>query len=318
MTASQKPNAAQQSIKIVEVGPRDGLQNEKTIITTDVKLAFIAHLVEAGLQYIEVTSFVHPKAIPQLYDALDVVKGLQPFKKQGVHFSALVPNMKGLDRALESGIREISVFTAASNSFTRQNINMTIDESFQSFAPVVHRAQQEGMFVRGYVSTAFYCPFEGKMDVASVLDVSRKLLDLGIDEISLGDTIGQATPDDVETYLQKLLTVLPVNQVAMHFHDTNGLAIENVEASLAAGVTIFDASAGGLGGCPYAPGASGNLATEALVGFLEDRGIQTGIDKDKLIAASQVIRQVVSRTDELVEDIGNLDNFSVKSFPSNV
>lgn len=302
------------SVKIVEVGPRDGLQNEKALIGTSTKLDFIHKLADAGLKFIEVTSFVHPKAIPQLFDALDVVKGLQA--RPGVHYSALVPNMKGLERALESGIREIAVFTAASDTFTQHNINMTINESFEAFKPVVERARWEGMFVRGYISTAFYCPYEGKINRVPVLDVSRRLLDLGVQELSIGDTVGQATPDDVRETMTHLLESLPLEQMAMHFHDTNGLAIENVQASLELGISIFDSSAGGLGGCPYAPGASGNLSTDSLVHFLHQRGIHTGIDEAKLAEASELIRKVLRNTDALVEDIGNLQSLSVTSYPS--
>jgi hydroxymethylglutaryl-CoA lyase len=300
-------------IKIVEVGPRDGLQNEKSLISTGAKLAYIGKLADAGLKYIEVTSFVHPKAIPQLSDALEVVRGLP--KRPDVHFSALVPNMKGLERALESGLREIAVFTAASDSFNKNNINMTIDESFENFGPVVKRARAEGLFVRGYVSTAFYCPFEGKIPREPVLDVTRRLLDLGVQEISIGDTIGQATPADVAHTMGHILAFVPLEQIAMHFHDTNGLAIENVEASLGLGISIYDASAGGLGGCPYAPGASGNLSTDVLVAFLEQRGIPTGIDLQKLADASAEIRAVVEKTDALLQDIGNLENLAVTHFP---
>ena len=302
-----------QAIKIVEVGPRDGLQNEKALIVTATKLDFIHKLADAGLTFIEVTSFVHPRAVPQLSDALEVVKGLQP--RAGVHYSALVPNMKGLDRALESGIQEIAVFTAASSTFTQHNINMTIDESFEAFKPVVERARKEGLFVRGYISTAFYCPYEGKIEKEPVLAVCQRLLDLGVQELSIGDTIGQAVPDDVRQTLGFLLKHLPAEHVAMHFHDTNGLAIENVEASLEMGIRIFDSSAGGLGGCPYAPGASGNLSTDSLVQFLHQQGFETGVDETKLAEASALIRQVLKNTDALVEDIGNLQNLGVTPYP---
>ncbi len=297
------------SVKIVEVGPRDGLQNEKVIIDTGAKLAFIGKLAAAGLKYIEVTSFVHPKAIPQLSDALDVVKGLPALP--GMHYSALVPNLKGLERALESGIREIAVFTATSNTFTQRNINMTVNESFEAFQPVVQRALAEGLFVRGYVSTAFYCPYEGKIDSAATLDVTQRLLALGVQEVSIGDTIGQATPQDVTTTMTHLLQHVPVEKLAMHFHDTNGLALENVAASLALGLSIFDSSAGGLGGCPYAPGASGNLSTDALVGFLESQGIATGIDLNLLKEASAAIRKVLSNAEPELDDIGSLQNLAV-------
>lgn len=292
-------------IKIVEVGPRDGLQNEKAIISTDVKLDYITKLADAGLQFIEVTSFVHPKAIPQLYDALEVVRGLP--KRPGVHYSALVPNAKGLERALESGIQEIAVFTAASDTFNKRNINMTIDESIENFRPIVQRALQEDMFVRGYVSTAFYCPYTGKIEREPVLKVIQQLLELGVQEISIGDTIGQATPEDVYHSMSYILDTVPVKKVAMHFHDTNGLALENVAASLELGIRIFDSSAGGLGGCPYAPGASGNLSTDSLVELLEHKGFNTGVDLTKLHKASSVIRNLLNKTESQLEDIGTLD-----------
>jgi isopropylmalate/homocitrate/citramalate synthase len=292
------------SVKITEVGPRDGLQNEKALIATPTKLDFIHKLADAGLKFIEVTSFVHPKAIPQLADALDVVRGLQP--RAGVHYSALVPNLKGLERALESGIREIAVFTAASETFTKNNINMTIQESFAAFKPVVDQALAEGLWVRGYISTAFYCPFEGKIKKESVLEICQRLLDLGVHELSIGDTIGQAVPDDINHTMTALLKALPLEKIAMHFHDTNGLAIENVQASLELGLSSFDSSAGGLGGCPYAPGASGNLSTDALVRYLHANGIQTGIDETRLAEASASILKVLKNTDDLVSDIGNL------------
>lgn len=301
------------AVKIVEVGPRDGLQNEKALIDTATKRQFIEKLADAGLKFIEVTSFVSPKAVPQLADALDLVRSLPP--RAGVHYSALVPNLKGLERALESGIREIAVFTAASNSFTRNNINMSIEESLAAFAPVVERATREGLFVRGYISTAFYCPFEGKIDKEPVLEVCQRLLAMGVQELSIGDTIGQAVPDDVRTTMTHLLQFVPLPQVAMHFHDTNGLALENVMASLDLGISIFDSSAGGLGGCPYAPGASGNLSTDALVNFLHRQGIQTGVDEAKLAEASALIRQVLQNTNDLVADIGNLEYLGQVTYP---
>ncbi len=291
-------------VKIVEVGPRDGLQNEKTIISTEVKLDFIRKLAEAGLKFIEITSFVHPKAIPQLYDALEVVQGLQ--RKPGVHYSALVPNMRGLERALESGITEIAVFTAASDTFNQRNINMTVNESFDNFKPVVQKALGAGMFVRGYVSTAFYCPYEGKIKKEPVLDVTQRLLDLGVQEVSIGDTIGQATPTDVTEYMDFILQSVPLEKIAMHFHDTNGLALENVQASLDLGIGIYDSSAGGLGGCPYAPGASGNLATDALVAMLNERNIETGVDLQKLHEATAVIRRILDNTEDLLINPENL------------
>lgn len=278
-------------IKIVEVGPRDGLQNEKVIIPTEWKLDYIRKLVAAGLKYIEVTSFVHPKAVPQLSDALDVVRGLP--KAEDVHFSVLVPNKKGLERALEAGIGEIAIFTAASDEFNKRNINMSVAESIQNYAAVIHKAKEAGLFVRGYISTAFYCPYTGKVDRERVLEVSQQLLDLGVEELSIGDTIGQATPADVKDTMERILQAVPLERVAMHFHDTNGLALENVLASLELGIRIFDSSAGGLGGCPYAPGASGNLSTESLVTMLEEKGFSTGVDSAKVREAAEAIRKVV-------------------------
>lgn len=282
-------------IKIVEVGPRDGLQNEKTLISTAVKLDYINHLVEAGLKFIEVTSFVNPKAIPQLSDALEVVQGL-PTTKEDVVFSALVPNLKGLERALASGIRSIAVFTGVSNTFTVKNINMTVDSSLKTFDTVVQRAKKEGLTVRGYVSTAFYCPYEGTVKTQELIRVSKALIDMGIEELSIGDTIGKATPSDIDTTMPQLIDLIPKEKLAMHFHDTNGLAIENVEASLALGIRTFDSSAGGLGGCPYAPGASGNLPTERLVNYLHQHGFQTSVDLEALKKATSVIHNIFANT----------------------
>lgn len=281
-------------IKIVEVGPRDGLQNEKTAIPTAVKLHFIEKLAKTGLQHIEATSFVHPKAVPQLADALLIVRGL-PRQYPDVQYSALVPNMRGLERALESGIRDIAVFTAASDTFNQRNIRMSVDESLEIFQPVVKRALAEGLFVRGYVSTAFYCPYQGKISRETTRQVSQKLLDMGIAELSIGDTIGQAVPADIEHTVSYLLESIPVAQTAMHFHDTNGRALDNVQTALDLGIRIFDASAGGLGGCPYAPGASGNLATERLVRLLHQQGYRTGVNLDALQQASGIIFQALNR-----------------------
>lgn len=295
------------SVKIMEVGPRDGLQNEKGLLATTDKLAFIQRLVDAGLRYIEATSFVHPSAIPQLADASDVIRGLPV--APDVHFSALVPNQKGLDRALEAGLKEIAVFTATSDTFNRRNINMSVEESLAAIEPVVAQALKQGLFVRGYISTAFYCPYEGKMSEDALLTLVKRLLAFGIHEISIGDTIGQATPSDVTTTLKRIVPEVPLAQIAMHFHDTNGLAIENVQASLDFGITTFDSSAGGLGGCPYAPGASGNLSTDDLVAYLHGRGIETGVNPEKLALASLELRQFFAKTDAIVEDIGNLRVF---------
>ncbi len=280
-------------VKIVEVGPRDGLQNESAPIATDKKLAFIRALAAAGLRQIEATSFVNPKAIPQLADAVEVARGLPAMP--GVTYSALVPNQKGLDRAIETGTKRIAVFTAASESFTRKNINMTIDESLATFAPVVSTALAKGMTVRGYVSTCFVCPYEGDIDQEKVRVVSQRLLDMGCDEIAVSDTIGAAAPTDVLDTVGHLLQSIPRGKIALHFHDTYGTALANVLAGLQLGITTFDASAGGLGGCPYAPGAAGNLATEDLVYMLERMNLRTGIDINKLVAAVALIAGDLSR-----------------------
>jgi hydroxymethylglutaryl-CoA lyase len=280
-------------VRIVEVGPRDGLQNESTTVPTAKKAEFIRLLVGAGLKEIEVASFVHPKWIPQLADAQDLIKQLEP--QPDVRYSALVPNMKGLERALESGIRRIAVFTAASETFNRKNINMGVQESIDVFTPVVARALKEGLSVRGYVSTCFVCPYEGAIAKEKVGDVARALFDLGVDEVSIGDTIGAATPRDVEVTLGHLLGQFPASKLAMHFHDTYGMAVANVYQSLQMGITTFDSSAGGLGGCPYAPGASGNGATEDLLYLFDRLGIETGVDLKLLRRASHFIGQELAR-----------------------
>ncbi len=277
------------SVRIVEVGPRDGLQNEKALVPTAQKIQFITMLAEAGLPVVEATSFVSPRAIPQLSDASEVMHGLTPLPT--TQFPVLVPNLKGMERALASGVRAVAVFTAASESFTRHNINMTIAESLANFQPVVQLAQREGVVVRGYISTVFGCPYEGAVAPAKVLAVAQALLAMGISELSLGDTIGVATPNQVADVLGLLLEQgpIPVERLAVHFHDTRGTALANVLMSLQMGISIVDASAGGLGGCPYAPGAAGNLATEDLLYMLHGMGIATGVDLDKVVAATRFI-----------------------------
>jgi hydroxymethylglutaryl-CoA lyase len=281
------------NVRIVEVGPRDGLQNESKIVPTEKKAEFIKLLVAAGLKDIEVASFVHSKWVPQLADAHDLIEKLE--LNRNVRYSALVPNMKGLARAIESRIRRIAVFTAASETFNRKNINMGIQESIDVFGPVVKRALDEGMSVRGYVSTCFVCPYEGPVAKEKVSNVTQALFDLGVDEVSIGDTIGAATPKDVEITVGHLLQQFPIHQLAMHFHDTYGMAIANVYQSLQMGITTFDSSAGGLGGCPYAPGASGNVATEDLVYLLDRLGIETGVSLKLLRQASHMIAQELAR-----------------------
>lgn len=281
------------SVRIVEVGPRDGLQNEAKIVPTEKKVEFIKLLATAGLKDIEVGSFVSPKWVPQLADAQELIKQLGP--NPNVRYSALAPNMRGLERALESGIRRIAVFTAASETFNRKNINMGIQESIDVFKPVVERALKEGLTVRGYVSTCFVCPYEGAVSKENVADVVRALFELGVDEVSIGDTIGAATPKDVESTGGHLLQHFPAAKLAMHFHDTYGMAIANSYQSLKMGFTTFDSSAGGLGGCPYAPGASGNVATEDLLYLLDRLGIETGVSMKLLRRASHFIEQELAR-----------------------
>ena len=272
------------------VGPRDGLQNEKETLSLEVRAEFIDGLSEAGLSAIEVGSFVSPKAVPQLADTEELYRRIRPVS--GVRYPALVPNLKGLERALAVGVREIAVFTAASESFNRKNINAGVDESIERFRPVVARAKAEKIRVRGYVSTVFGCPYEGDVAPEAVREVVHKLLDLAVDEISLGDTIGVATPADVYDVIETLYeSGVTRGVLALHFHDTRGTALANVLAGLQCGVTTFDASAGGLGGCPYAPGASGNLATEDLLYLLEGLGIQTGVTLARVVEASRKLSE---------------------------
>src|SRR5436190_12644987 len=276
-----------QTVRIVEVGPRDGLQNEPTTLPIEKKLEFIRLLGAAGLKDIEVGSFVHPKWIPQLADSEALIAKLPAVP--GVRYSALVPNMKGLERALAAGVERIAIFTAASETFNKKNINMGIAESIEVFRPVVERAVNEGVSVRGYISTCFVCPYEGQVLKEKVAEVTAALLDLGVDEVSIGDTIGAATPVDVESTVGHLLGRFPASKLAMHFHDTFGMAIANVFASLRLGISGFDSSAGGVGGCPYAPGASGNVSTEKLVYLFDRLGVNSGVDIDRLREAARFI-----------------------------
>lgn len=283
-------------VRIVEVGPRDGLQNEKVQIPTEHKIQFIQMLAEAGLPVVEATSFVSPRAIPQLSDAAAVMTSIT--RLSTTHYPVLVPNLKGMERALEVGVRSVAVFTAASESFTHHNINVTIAESLENFRPVVALAQQEHIPVRGYISTVFGCPYEGKVDPQQVLSVAQALLEMGIAELSLGDTIGVATPNQVAEMIDLLLTqgVIPVERLAVHFHDTRGTALANVLMALQMGVSTIDSSAGGLGGCPYAPGAAGNLATEDLLYMLHGMGIKTGVDLAKVVDATRFITPLLGHT----------------------
>jgi hydroxymethylglutaryl-CoA lyase len=277
------------SVRVVEVGPRDGLQNEKALVPTEQKIRFIQMLAGAGLPVVETTSFVSPRAIPQLSDAAEVMNGIT--RLATTSYPVLVPNMKGMERALAAGARAIAVFTAASESFTLHNINTTIADSLANFRPVVAMAQREEVPVRGYISTVFGCPYEGKVEARQALRVAQDLLAMGISELSLGDTIGVATPNQVVDVID-LFTgegKIAVEQIAVHFHDTRGTALANVLAALQLGINIIDSSAGGLGGCPYAPGAAGNLATEDLLYMLHGMGIETGVDLEKVIEATSFI-----------------------------
>jgi isopropylmalate/homocitrate/citramalate synthase len=274
-------------VKLVEMGPRDGLQNERETIATADKIAYIDLLSQSGLEWIEATSFVSPKAIPQLADAAEVFAGIR--KAPGVRYPVLVPNLKGYARAREAGADAIAVFTAASEHFTKRNINMTIGESLDAFRGVVAAAQADDVWVRGYVSTAFGSPFGDAVTPQMVVDVCQALVEMGCDELSIGDTIGVGVPSQVEELVPMLARALPLEQVAMHFHDTRGTALANLYAALQCGVGIFDSSAGGLGGCPYAPGATGNVGTEDVLYLLDGLGIETGVDLDKVRAASRFI-----------------------------
>lgn len=281
-------------VKIVEVGPRDGLQNEKMILDTDAKLTYILMLAKAGLKEIEVTSFVSPKAIKQMYDSQDLFpKVLKEIPN--VELPCLVPNLTGLEKALEVGVKNIALFTATSSEFTKKNINATVEESFLRMKEVSDKAKNAGLKIRGYVSTAFGCPYSGDIGVDKLLNVLEELFKLGVYEVSIGDTIGIANPLQVDQYLKKIKENFDLNKIAMHFHDTRGLALANILVSLQYGITTYDASSGGLGGCPYAKGASGNVATEDVVNLMHSMNIETGIDMQKLVSASSFILNKIEK-----------------------
>lgn len=282
-----------ETITIKEVGPRDGLQNEKIFIPTEDKIVWIDKLSKSGLTSIEVTSFVNPKWIPALADASDVMAGIN--REPGVSYSALVPNRKGLERAFAADIDEAAVFMSASETHNLKNINKTISDTLPVLKEIVQDANAAGKKTRGYVSTVFGCPYEGVVDTEAVVRVSESLFEMGIDELSLGDTIGVANPRQVQEVLDVLLKRFPTDKLAMHFHDTRGTALANVLASLDMGITVFDSSVGGLGGCPYAPGASGNAATDDLLYMLHGMGIHTGVDEEKILAASAFIQEKIGK-----------------------
>jgi hydroxymethylglutaryl-CoA lyase len=279
-------------LRIVEVGPRDGLQNEKTPVSAEARIAFIEALVAAGLQTIEVGAFVSPKAIPQMVNSDQVLRGLGGLNGE---FHVLVPNEKGYDAARAAGAEVIAVFASASEGFSRANINCSVAESIERFKPVVARAKADGIKVRGYVSCVLGCPYDGEVNPQAVVDVAKLLWDLGCYEVSLGDTIGVGTPLKARHLLRAVSGAVPMANLAMHFHDTYGQALANLYAGMEEGARVIDSAAGGLGGCPYAPGATGNVATEDVVYMLEGMGIATGVDLQKLVAATNEISRLIGR-----------------------
>jgi hydroxymethylglutaryl-CoA lyase len=281
------------AVRIIEMGPRDGLQNEKTPVSPAGRIAFTKELVDAGLTTVEVGAFVSPKAIPQMVGSDEVLRAVSTLPGE---FHVLVPNLKGYEAARAAGARVISIFTAASEGFAHANINCSIDESIERFRPVVARAKADGVKVRGYISTVLGCPFDGEVDPKVVARVAKTLWELGCYEVSLGDTIGVGTPTKAKAMLRAVGDYVPMSKLAMHFHDTYGQALANLYAGMEEGVRVIDAAAGGLGGCPFAPGATGNVATEDVVYMLEGMGIKTGVDMSKLLAATNEITALIGRT----------------------
>ncbi|WP_027967489.1 hydroxymethylglutaryl-CoA lyase [Halomonas halocynthiae] len=282
-----------QQVRLVEVGPRDGLQNEPDPIATETKLELIERLSAAGIRHIEAASFVSPKWVPQMADHHDVITGLK--RRDGVTYSALTPNLKGLEAALACGVEEVAVFGAASESFSQKNINCSVNESLERFAPVLERARQANVRVRGYVSCVLGCPYEGEIAPAKVAEVAKALYDMGCYEVSLGDTIGTGTPLAAKRMIDAVAREIPIDKLAAHFHDTYGQALANLYAVLEQGVAVIDSSVAGLGGCPYAKGASGNAASEDVVYMLNGLGIDTGIDLNALAATGNWITHTISR-----------------------
>lgn len=280
------------TVEIVEMSPRDGLQNEKVQVPTTDKISLVDRLSGAGFRRIEVTSFVSPKWVPQLADASEVMTGIA--RAPGVNYGVLTPNIKGLERALDVNPDWVAVFASASEGFSKANLNCSIAESLERFRPVVARAKEVGIPVRGYVSCVTDCPYDGKVAPGAVADVTRALIDMGCFEVGLGDTIGAGTPESVGAMLDAVLDVALPGQLAGHYHDTGGRALDNIEASLERGLRVFDASVGGLGGCPYAPGAKGNVATEAVLDRLTSLGFDTGLDREKVVSAGAFARGLLA------------------------
>lgn len=283
-----------QKVKLVEVGPRDGLQNESETVPTAVKIELIDRLADSGLQSIEVGSFVSPKWVPQMADTADVMAGLAP--RDGVRYGVLVPNMQGFEAARSAGAKEIAVFAAASETFSQKNVNCSISESLDRFRPVCEAAENAGIAVRGYVSCVLGCPYEGENDVEAVARVAKDLMEMGCYEISLGDTIGTGTPATARTLIDAVADAVPVVKLAAHFHDTYGHALANIRAVLEKGVSVVDSAVAGLGGCPYAEGATGNVASEDVLGMLNGLDIETGVELEPLAAAGQFISAKLGRS----------------------
>jgi hydroxymethylglutaryl-CoA lyase len=280
-------------VKIVEVGPRDGLQNEAKTVPAEVKITLIEKLVDAGLPVVESGAFVSPRWVPQMATSSEVFSGVE--KRAGVSYPMLVPNMKGLEAALDAGVEEISGFAAASETFSQKNTNCTIAESLERFRQVTEKAIAENLKIRGYISCALGCPYEGEVSMDTVAEIARQLLDLGCYEISLGDTIGVGTPVKAQAMVERVREVVPVEKIAAHFHDTYGQGLANLHAVLQSGIAVIDSSVAGLGGCPYAKGASGNVATEDVLYMLDGMNIDTGVDMQKLLEAGQYINQFLGR-----------------------
>ena len=280
-------------VQIVEVGPRDGLQSEPSILPTVKKVKLIQRLMDAGLRRIEATSFVSPSAVPQLADAEELLATIG--RPDDLEISALVPNMRGFERAVGASVNRIAVFTSASETFAIRNVRCDIDESFRRFEPVIGLALEAGIAVRGYVSMAWHCPYEGAIDARAVVAIGQRLDALGCDEIALADTVGQASPVEVRGLLERMGAVIPVERIAVHLHDTSGRAVANVEAAVEEGVRVFDGAVAGLGGCPFAPGSPGNLSTETLVDTLTRLGFRTGVDLEVLAEAAAIVRPLTRR-----------------------